>query len=105
MMFRSLILGAVLLATLPLSANADEITLLPSIKLQIGDRDRIGHYWDGDRWRDRDYWNKNWKWQRGGWHRDNGRHRGWDQRRAYERGYIDGRHDRGPRGGWHKHRH
>ena len=34
-------------------ANAGEITLLPSIKLQIGDRDNYGNYWDGGRWRDR----------------------------------------------------
>ncbi|MDU4168323.1 MAG: DUF2502 domain-containing protein YpeC, partial [Citrobacter freundii] len=55
-MFRSLILAAVLLAFTPLAANAGEITLLPSIKLQIGDRDNYGNYWDGGRWRDRDYW-------------------------------------------------
>lgn len=35
-MFRSLILAAALLAFTPLAANAGEITLLPSIKLQIG---------------------------------------------------------------------
>lgn len=46
-MFRSLILAAVLLAFTPLAANAGEITLLPSIKLQIGDRDNYGNYWDG----------------------------------------------------------
>mgnify|MGYP000391066348 CR=1 FL=1 len=50
-MFRSLILAAVLLAFTPLAANAGEITLLPSIKLQIGDRDNYGNYWDGGRWR------------------------------------------------------
>ncbi len=43
-MFRSLILAAVLLAFTPLAANAGEITLLPSIKLQIGDRDNYGNY-------------------------------------------------------------
>ncbi|PLL29543.1 DUF2502 domain-containing protein, partial [Klebsiella pneumoniae] len=44
-MFRSLILAAVLLAAGPLVANAGEITLLPSVKLQIGDRDNYGNYW------------------------------------------------------------
>ncbi len=44
-MFRSLILAAVLLASAPMFANAGEITLLPSIKLQIGDRDNYGNYW------------------------------------------------------------
>jgi hypothetical protein len=42
-MFRSLILAAVLLASAPLVANAGEITLLPSVKLQIGDRDNYGN--------------------------------------------------------------
>jgi Protein of unknown function (DUF2502). len=107
-MFRSLILAAVLMAATPLIANAGEITLLPSIKLQIGDRDNYGNYWDGGGWRDRDYWHRHYQWRDRGWHRyDYGRHRGWDNRRAYERGYRDGRHD--DRGhGWghgHGHRH
>ncbi|SQL70446.1 protein [Escherichia coli] len=55
-MFRSLFLAAALMAFTPLAANAGEITLLPSIKLQIGDRDHYGNYWDGGHWRDRDYW-------------------------------------------------
>lgn len=49
-MFRSLFLAAALMAFTPLAANAGEITLLPSIKLQIGDRDHYGNYWDGGRW-------------------------------------------------------
>ena len=51
-MFRSLFLAAALMAFTPLAANASEITLLPSIKLQIGDRDHYGNYWDGGHWRD-----------------------------------------------------
>ncbi|HBI9424590.1 TPA: DUF2502 domain-containing protein YpeC, partial [Escherichia coli] len=58
-MFRSLFLAATLMAFTPLAANAGEITLLPSIKLQIGDRDHYGNYWDGGHWRDRDYWHRN----------------------------------------------
>lgn len=110
-MFRSLILAAVLMLSAPLIANAGEITLLPSIKLNIGDRDNYGNYWDGGRWRDRDYWHRNYDWRDRGWHRhDHGRHRGWDNRRAYERGYHDGRHDGRGRGhghghGGHGHRH
>ncbi len=49
-MFRSLFLAAALMAFTPLAANAGEITLLPSIKLQIGDRDHYGNYWDGGHW-------------------------------------------------------
>ena len=100
-MFRSLILAAVLMASAaPLVANAGEITLLPSIKLQIGDRDNYGNYWDGGRWRDRYYWHKHW------YRHDNGWHRGWDNRKAYERGYRDGWGDRrGPKGHGRGHGH
>lgn len=63
-MFRSLILAAALLAFTPLAANAGEITLLPSIKLQIGDRDNYGNYWDGGHWRDRGYWHNNYEWRK-----------------------------------------
>ncbi len=77
-MFRSLILAAVLLAAGPLVANAGEITLLPSVKLQIGDRDNYGNYWDGGSWRDRDYWRRHYEWRDNRWHRhDNGWHKGW----------------------------
>lgn len=94
-MFRSLILAAALLAFTPLAANAGEITLLPSIKLQIGDRDDYGNYWDGGRWRDRDYWHNHYEWRKNRWWRhDNGYHRGWDKRKAYERGYREGWRDR-----------
>ena len=81
-MFRSLILAAVLLAAGPLVANAGEITLLPSVKLQIGDRDNYGNYWD---------------------RHDNGWHKGWYKGRdkAWERGYRAGWNDRDDhRGGW-----
>ena len=101
-MFRSLILAAVLLASAPLVANAGEITLLPSIKLQIGDRDDYGRYWDGGYWRDRDYWHRHYEWRQNRWWKhDNGYHRGWDKRKAYERGYREGWKDRDDRrGGW-----
>lgn len=103
-MFRSLILAAVLLATAPLVANAGEITLLPSVKLQIGDRDNYGNYWDGGGWRDRDYWRRHYEWRDNRWHRhDNGWHKGWYKGRdkAWERGYRAGWSDRDDhRGGW-----
>ncbi|MET4960392.1 DUF2502 domain-containing protein [Klebsiella michiganensis] len=101
-MFRSLILAAVLLASAPLVANAGEITLLPSIKLQIGDRDNYGNYWDGGGCRDRDYWRRHYEWRDNRWRRhDNGWHRGWDKGKAYERGYREGWKDRDDRrGGW-----
>ncbi|HGG9046569.1 TPA: DUF2502 domain-containing protein [Enterobacter hormaechei subsp. xiangfangensis] len=101
-MFRSLILAAVLLVSAPLVASAGEITLLPSIKLQIGDRDDYGRYWDGGYWRDRDYWHRHYELRQNRWWKhDNGYHRGWDKRKAYERGYREGWNDRDDRrGGW-----
>ncbi|BBW27894.1 DUF2502 domain-containing protein [Enterobacter bugandensis] len=101
-MFRSLILAAVLLASAPLVATAGEITLLPSVKLQIGDRDDYGRYWDGGYWRDRDYWHRHYEWRGDRWRRhDNGLHRGWYKNNAYERGYREGWKDRDDRrGGW-----
>ncbi|WP_058912682.1 DUF2502 domain-containing protein [Entomohabitans teleogrylli] len=100
-MLRSLILAAALTALAPLAATAGEITLLPSIKLQIGDRDNYGNYWDGGRWRDRDYWQRNYQWRGDRWWRhDNGWHRGWDKKgKAWERGYRAGWNDRDDRRG------
>ncbi|MTG54774.1 DUF2502 domain-containing protein, partial [Klebsiella pneumoniae] len=45
------------------------ITMLPSVKLQIGDRDNYGNYWDGGSWRDRDYWRRHYEWRDNRWHR------------------------------------
>ena len=106
-MFRSLILAAVLIASAPMFANAGEITLLPSVKLQIGDRDNYGNYWDGGRWRDRDYWHNHYERRGGYWRKhDNGLHRGWyKERNAYERGYREGWRDRDDHRGRGKHRH
>ncbi|OAT79131.1 hypothetical protein A9B99_05435 [Mangrovibacter phragmitis] len=105
-MLRSLILAAAIITAVPLAASAAEITLLPAIKLQIGDRDSYGNYWDGGHWRDRDYWRRNYEWRDGRWrHHDNGRHRGWDNERAYKEGYRDGWHDGDDRRGPPHHHH
>ena len=71
----------------PLIANAGEITLLPSVKLQIGDRDDYGRYWDGGYWRDRDYWNRHYEWRGDRWWKhDNGSKPFIDQRgRIYQK--------------------
>ena len=53
---KSALLALSILLVAPALVHADEITLLPAVKLQIGDRDDYGHYWDGDHWRDRDWW-------------------------------------------------
>ena len=55
---KSALLALSILLVAPALVHADEITLLPAVKLQIGDRDDYGHYWDGDHWRDRDWWDR-----------------------------------------------
>ena len=94
-MFRSLILAPVLLAFTPLAANAGEITLLPSIKLQIGDRDNYGNYWDGGRWGDRGYLHHYYEWHKNSW---------WGHGNGQQPGWND-RDDHRGRGRGHKHHH
>ena len=91
-----------LMLVAPMAVQASEITLVPAVKLQIGDRDNNGHYWDGGRWRDHDWWKAHYDWRDNRWRRhDNGWHRGWDKGKAYERGYREGWKDRDDRrGGW-----
>ena len=107
---KSVILALSMLLVAPAAVHAAEITLVPAIKLQIGDRDNSGNYWDGGHWRDRGYWHNNYEWRKNRWWRhDNGYHRGWDKRKAYERGYREGWNDRddhrGRGRGGHGHRH
>ena len=49
---QSIVLALSLVLVAPMAAQAAEITLVPSVKLQIGDRDNRGYYWDGGHWRD-----------------------------------------------------
>lgn len=51
------------LITLPLMAQGLEITVRtdnpkPPYKIQYGERDPRGWYWDGATWRDPDYWHR-----------------------------------------------
>lgn len=84
---KPLILALSMLTVVPMAAQAGELTLLPSVKLQIGDRDNSGNYWDGGHWRDHGYWKKHYEWRENRWqphgpdrrdfdHHDNGHHRG-----------------------------
>jgi len=84
---KPLFLALSMLTIAPMAAQAAELTLLPSVKLQIGDRDNSGNYWDGGHWRDHGYWKKHYEWRENRWqpHRpdrcdfdrhDNGRHLG-----------------------------
>jgi len=57
-----------LMLVAPMAVQAAEITLVPAVKLQIGDRDNNGHYWDGGRWRDHDWWKSHYEWRDNRWH-------------------------------------
>lgn len=57
-----------LMLVAPMAAQASEITLVPAAKLQIGDRDKQGHYWDGGHWRDHDWWKSHYEWRDNRWH-------------------------------------
>lgn len=44
---KSMILALTVMMVAPFAAQASEITLLPAVKLHIGDQDNHGNYWDG----------------------------------------------------------
>lgn len=52
----------------PVITQAAEITLFPAVKLQIGDQDNNGRYWDGGHWRDHGWWNDHYEWRDNRWH-------------------------------------
>lgn len=52
----------------PIITQAAEITLVPAVKLQIGDQDNNGRYWDGGHWRDHGWWNDHYEWRDNRWH-------------------------------------
>ena len=75
-----------LMLVAPMAVQAAEITLVPAVKLQIGDRDNRGHHWDGGRWRDQDWWKAHYDWRDNHWrphdeHRDRHDHHRHDDHR------------------------
>ena len=54
---KPVILALSMMLVAPAVVHASEITLVPAVKLQIGDQDNRGNYWDGGNWRDHDWWN------------------------------------------------
>ncbi|MEO3990155.1 DUF2502 domain-containing protein [Pseudocitrobacter cyperus] len=68
---KPVILALSMMLVAPAMVQAEEITLIPAVKLQIGDRDNNGNYWDGGHWRDRDYWNDHYEWRDNRWHAHN----------------------------------
>ena len=107
-MIKPILLALTLFICIPFMAQAAEITLLPSVRLQIGDQDYRGNYWDGGKWLNSNDWRNHYRWQNSRWQRyDRDWERGREKRDdSYMRGYRDGFQDRqyGHRRG-HGHRH
>ncbi|HBM8329770.1 TPA: DUF2502 domain-containing protein [Escherichia coli] len=59
---QSIVLALSLVLVAPMAAQAAEITLVPSVKLQIG------YYWDGGHWRDHGWWKQHYEWRGNRWH-------------------------------------
>lgn len=66
-MLKPVILALSMMLVAPMAVQAAEITLIPAVKLQIGDRDRSGNYWDGDHWRDHGWWKEHYQWRENRW--------------------------------------
>ncbi|WP_258329427.1 DUF2502 domain-containing protein [Citrobacter farmeri] len=64
---KPVLLALSMMLVTPLAVQAAEITLVPAVKLQIGDRDNHGNYWDGGNWRDHGWWNKHYEWRGNRW--------------------------------------
>ena len=89
-----ILLALSLILVAPMAAQAGEIMLVPSVTLQIGDRDHRGYYWDGGYWRDRDWWYRHYEWRDNRWHpHGSPRHNWYNDHRNDHRG--DHRHDHG----------
>jgi len=84
-----------LMLVAPMAVQASEITLLPAVKLQIGDRDNHGHYWDGGHWRDHSWWKSHYEWRDNRWRAHDAHHDRHD--------HHDHRDDRRPGPGWKHH--
>lgn len=65
---QSIVLALSLVLVAPMATQAAEITLVPSVKLQIGDSDNRGYYWDGGHWRDHGWWKQHYEWRGNRWH-------------------------------------
>ncbi|XTZ37768.1 DUF2502 domain-containing protein [Salmonella enterica] len=66
-MLKPVLLALSMMLVAPLAVQAAEITLIPAVKLQIGDRDNHGNYWDGGHWRDNGWWKKHYEWRGERW--------------------------------------
>ncbi|RJT23055.1 DUF2502 domain-containing protein [Buttiauxella izardii] len=98
-MLKPIILALSMLVIAPLAAQASEITLVPAVKLQIGDQDNHGNYWDGGNWRDHGWWNDHYEWRDNRWHP----HDHHDDHHDKGKGKDKDHHDNGNHYGQNKH--
>ena len=91
---KSVILALSMSLVAPAVVQAAEITLVPAIKLQIGDRDNHGNYWDGGHWRDHEWWGRHYAWRDNRWRPHDDRRYDCDRHDDCDRG-------RGPDRDWH----
>lgn len=94
-MLKPVMLALSMMLVAPLAVQAAEITLVPAVKLQIGDRDRAGNYWDGGHWRDHGWWQRHYEWRENRW-----------QPHGHFDDHHDDRHDDHhgrPDDDWHRH--
>lgn len=95
---KPVLLALSMMLAVPAMVQAAEITLVPAVKLQIGDRDDHGNYWDGGHWRDRGYWDDHYQWRDNRWH---------EHKPEPKRHHDNRNHDKHPgkHGGPHKDHH
>lgn len=107
-MFKPAMFALAMMLAAPVIVQAAEITLIPAVKLQIGDQDNRGYYWDGGNWRDHGWWNNHYEWRDNRWHahtpphHDNGHHNGHHDDHHDNHGHgNDHRDDHRPPSGHH----
>ncbi|MDX6038772.1 DUF2502 domain-containing protein [Scandinavium lactucae] len=93
---KPVLLALSMMLVAPAAVHASEITLVPAVKLQIGDQDNRGHYWDGGNWRDHDWWDHHYERYNNHWRARDNHHDHHDDRH-------DNHHDNGNHYGQYKH--
>ncbi|MEJ5073024.1 DUF2502 domain-containing protein [Enterobacter ludwigii] len=94
---KPVILALSMMLVAPAVVHASEITLVPAVKLQIGDQDNRGNYWDGGNWRDHDWWNHHYERHDNHWRARDDHHDHHDDHHGKEH------HDNGNHYGQYKH--
>jgi hypothetical protein len=94
---KPVILALSMMLVAPAVVHASEITLVPAVKLQIGDQDNRGNYWDGGNWRDHDWWNHHYERHDNHWRARDDHHDHHDDHHGKEH------HDNGNHYGQNKH--